>query len=144
MAIQVNSSSSPSSPPATIHRSSWHSPVPYLFGCLAAMLTLIAFALLILAYSYWKLSNEMQSSDEVGRDLEPGNLEHDPKPDHYNARPVFEQKYLVIMAGDVKPTFLATPICGRATSFGGSGSRSNSTSKPGLDVAEEKKGVNRE
>lgn len=31
--------------------SAWHSPVPYLFGGLAAMLGLIAFALLILACS---------------------------------------------------------------------------------------------
>lgn len=30
-------------------RSTWHSPVPYLFGGLAAVLGLIAFALLILA-----------------------------------------------------------------------------------------------
>ncbi|EMS45822.1 hypothetical protein TRIUR3_28536 [Triticum urartu] len=36
--------------------SPWQSPVPYLFGGLAAMLGLIAFALLILACSYWKLS----------------------------------------------------------------------------------------
>ncbi|VAI80657.1 unnamed protein product [Triticum turgidum subsp. durum] len=36
--------------------STWQSPVPYLFGGLAAMLGLIALALLILACSYWKLS----------------------------------------------------------------------------------------
>ncbi|KAL4197360.1 hypothetical protein AMTRI_Chr04g187940 [Amborella trichopoda] len=40
---------------STVH-SPWHSPVPYLFGGLAAMLGLIAFALLILACSFWKLS----------------------------------------------------------------------------------------
>ncbi|PPS09329.1 hypothetical protein GOBAR_AA11312 [Gossypium barbadense] len=45
------------SPPAMGQpRSPWHSPVPYLFGGLAAMLGLIAFALLILACSYWRLS----------------------------------------------------------------------------------------
>ncbi|KAL6567841.1 hypothetical protein OROGR_001509 [Orobanche gracilis] len=43
-------------PQVSVQRSQWHSPVPYLFGGLAAMLGLIAFALLILACSYWKLS----------------------------------------------------------------------------------------
>lgn len=38
-------------------RSPWQSPVPYLFGGLAAMLGLITLALLILACSYWKLNS---------------------------------------------------------------------------------------
>ncbi|EAZ21955.1 hypothetical protein OsJ_05607 [Oryza sativa Japonica Group] len=37
-------------------RSPWQSPVPYLFGGLAAMLGLIALSLLALACSYWKLA----------------------------------------------------------------------------------------
>ncbi|GKC32097.1 glutamine dumper 2-like protein [Tanacetum coccineum] len=45
---------SPSSP-LSPQPSPWHSPVPYLFGGLAAMMGLIAFALLVLACSYWKL-----------------------------------------------------------------------------------------
>ncbi|KAE8710356.1 Protein GLUTAMINE DUMPER 1 [Hibiscus syriacus] len=60
---------------SSIHPSPWHSPVPYLFGGLAAMLGLIAFALLILACSYWKLSGyleEEESSVEAERDLEGG------------------------------------------------------------------------
>ncbi|KAK1372395.1 Glutamine dumper 1 [Heracleum sosnowskyi] len=97
------------SPPATvITRSPWNSPVPYLFGGLAAMLGLIVFALLILACSYWKLSGRMQ--EENDRDLEVG----DHKPENSSAKDfpvVFEEKIVVIMAGDVKPTFLATPMC---------------------------------
>ncbi|KAI4381101.1 hypothetical protein MLD38_007209 [Melastoma candidum] len=99
-------------------RSPWHSPVPYLFGGLAAMLGLIAFALLILACSYWKLSGYLEggnaeSSDGQRRDLESGNKDEEPqKP------PVFEEKVLVIMAGQVKPTFLATPASSRSSSFG--------------------------
>uniref|UniRef100_A0A6V7QRM9 Uncharacterized protein n=1 Tax=Ananas comosus var. bracteatus TaxID=296719 RepID=A0A6V7QRM9_ANACO len=42
-------------PPLSVPQSVWHSPVSFLFGGLAAMLGLIAFALLILACSYWKL-----------------------------------------------------------------------------------------
>ena len=52
------------------HSSTWHSPVPYLFGGLAAMLGLIAFALLILACSYWKLSGQLQNEENAERDLE--------------------------------------------------------------------------
>ncbi|KAG2240685.1 hypothetical protein Bca52824_097115 [Brassica carinata] len=76
--------------------SPWHSPVPYLFGGLAAMLGLIAFALLILACSYWRLRD---------RDLEAGDV----KPDKAVKAVPLPEKFLVIMAGDVKPTYLATP-----------------------------------
>lgn len=33
------------------------------------------------------------------------------------ALPVFEEKFLVIMAGEVKPTYLATPVCSRNVPF---------------------------
>nr|GFA24245.1 protein glutamine dumper 2-like [Tanacetum cinerariifolium] len=51
-----------------VQRSPWHSPVPYLFGGLAAMLGLIAFALLILACSYWKISPARERDLEAGED----------------------------------------------------------------------------
>ncbi|CAJ2649702.1 protein glutamine dumper 3-like [Trifolium pratense] len=102
--------------------SPWHSPVPYLFGGLAAMLGLIAFALLILACSYWKLSGYLEGNNESERDLEAGqgNNETDQKP-----QKPYEEKILVIMAGQNKPTFLATPSMSsssastsRSSSFG--------------------------
>ncbi|XP_021723807.1 protein GLUTAMINE DUMPER 2-like [Chenopodium quinoa] len=90
-------------------RSPWHSPVPYLFGGLAAMLGLIAFALLILACSYWRLSrdNDPQQQSNEGGDLESG--EKGEGVSKINGAPVFEEKIVVIMAGNDKPTFLATP-----------------------------------
>uniref|UniRef100_A0A0E0EM44 Uncharacterized protein n=1 Tax=Oryza meridionalis TaxID=40149 RepID=A0A0E0EM44_9ORYZ len=96
--------------------SAWHSPVPYLFGGLAAMLGLIAFALLILACSYWKLSGYLEGgagNDDGGASADgakPAASELPP--------PIWEEKILVIMAGDVKPTYLATPMSSRASSFG--------------------------
>ncbi|XP_052164424.1 protein GLUTAMINE DUMPER 3-like [Oryza glaberrima] len=100
--------------------SAWHSPVPYLFGGLAAMLGLIAFALLILACSYWKLSGYLEGgaggrggNDDGGAPadgVKPAASELPP--------PIWEEKILVIMAGDVKPTYLATPMSSRASSFG--------------------------
>ncbi|NP_001151217.1 GDU1 [Zea mays] len=96
--------------------SAWHSPVPYLFGGLAAMLGLIAFALLILACSYWKLSGYLEGgAGEGGSGAGAGG----DKPAASDLPPpVWEEKILVIMAGDVKPTYLATPMSSRASSFG--------------------------
>ncbi|KAK7347682.1 hypothetical protein VNO80_22220 [Phaseolus coccineus] len=93
--------------------SPWHSPVPYLFGGLAAMLGLIAFALLILACSYWKLSGYLEGNGETERDLEAGEgkTEQDQKPQRQ-----YEEKILVIMAGQEKPTFLATPSVSSSSS----------------------------
>lgn len=105
--------------PSMIPHSPWHSPVPYLFGGLAAMLGLIAFALLILACSYWKLSGYLQNGErgEEDRDLEVGEGKGDET--QKGGDPVMEQKFLVIMAGKVKPTFLATPVSSsRYSSFG--------------------------
>lgn len=89
------------------------------------MLGLIAFALLILACSYWKISAE----EDRERDLESGNSDEngDSKPITHKEPPVFEEKYVVIMAGQVKPTFLATQISSGASSFGSCSCRSNST-----------------
>ncbi|KAF8400386.1 hypothetical protein HHK36_013684 [Tetracentron sinense] len=98
----------------SVQHSPWHSPVPYLFGGLAAMLGLIAFALLILACSYWKLSGSMENGEEGERDLENGGNGGET----VRVPPVFEEKIVVIMAGDQKPTFLATPMSSRASSFG--------------------------
>ncbi|KAF4348027.1 hypothetical protein G4B88_003494 [Cannabis sativa] len=96
---------SPSPATATVEgqRSPWHSPVPYLFGGLAAMLGLIAFALLILACSYWRLNGQNNNDGERddNRDLENGS--GDGEKDSVKGVKVYEEKFLVIMAGDEKP-----------------------------------------
>ncbi|KAI3772002.1 hypothetical protein L6452_03176 [Arctium lappa] len=138
MSIQSASSLSPSSSAAmSAQRSPWHSPVPYLFGGLAAMLGLIAFALLILACSYWKLSGYLDNRPDAERDLESGDSDTKPDNDDDKTPTVLEEKYLVIMAGEARPTYLATPVSSIASSFGGSGCcscRSDST------VSKEKEG----
>ncbi|KAJ7955743.1 Protein GLUTAMINE DUMPER like [Quillaja saponaria] len=119
------------SPVTAQQHSPWHSPVPYLFGGLAAMLGLIALALLILACSYWKLSGYLESNGggDGERDLEAGEgkgTDETQKP-----QPVYEEKILVIMAGQEKATHLATPISSsntsRSSSFGDNSSSSSST-----------------
>ncbi|BBG92905.1 glutamine dumper 3 [Prunus dulcis] len=127
-------------PAVTSQRSPWHSPVPYLFGGLAAMLGLIAFALLILACSYWKLSGYLESGENGAgseQDLEAGE---GGKGDEtaQKAPPVFEEKILVIMAGDAKPTFLATPMSSRSSSFGDNSSNSSSSSSCSCSEKSEK------
>ncbi|KAK9055213.1 hypothetical protein SSX86_026295 [Deinandra increscens subsp. villosa] len=124
------------SSPVIVHRSPWHSPVPYLFGGLAAMLSLIAFALLILACSYSKHAGDRDDAGADGeRDLEAG----DSKPENSGKElpPVFEEKYLVIMAGEANPTYLATPVSSRASSFGSCSCRSNSSEKSSTEMTEE-------
>ncbi|GLJ43177.1 hypothetical protein SUGI_0896360 [Cryptomeria japonica] len=76
------------------------SPIPYLFGGVAAMLALIAVALLILACSFWKLSGH---SGEANDD---GSVE---KKTEVWKEEDSEKKVVVIMAGDAEPTFLAKP-----------------------------------
>lgn len=114
-----------SAPLSMQDKSPWHSPVPYLFGGLAAMLGLIAFALLILACSYWKLSSRLDNSDELPEsDLEAGD---GPTGNVKEAQVVFDEKCLVIMAGQDIPTYLATPMWSRATSFDSNSSCSTET-----------------
>ncbi|CAI8605993.1 unnamed protein product [Vicia faba] len=89
-------------PPAMLNThpntsSLWHTPIPYLFGGLAAIMGLMALALLALACSY--------CSNNQDDDLD--NKESHPQ----TKQPIkaYEEKILVIMAGNEKPTFLATP-----------------------------------
>ncbi|KAL3744090.1 hypothetical protein ACJRO7_013358 [Eucalyptus globulus] len=121
-------------PTAAAQRSPWHSPVPYLFGGLAAMLGLIAFALLILACSYWRLSGYLEGNGEGGdRDIEAGEAKNDEDDETKKKKEAaFEEKILVIMAGQVKPTFLATPVSSsastsRSSSFGDNSSAATSS-----------------
>lgn len=79
------------------------------------MLGLIVFALLILACSFRRLSRQEERDLEAGGDEKPANS--------VKALPEFEEKYLVIMAGDVNPTFLATPVCSKACNSFGEDSR---------------------
>lgn len=131
-----SSAIAPAGPP----RSPWHSPVPYLFGGLAAMLGLIAFALLILACSYWKLSGNLEENQEG--DIEEGNNNSNGNGDDGKMMepPILEEKFLVIMAGQLKPTYIATPsLSSRASSFGSSSScTASSESSTEKSEAEEK------
>jgi hypothetical protein len=110
--------------PMAAPNSPWQSPVPYLFGGLAAMLGLIALALLILACSYWKLSgyldagrDQRAAGEAAGADGEKGSATGAARP----AAGVREH-VVVIMAGEDRPTFLATPAASRAVAELGAGS----------------------
>ncbi|XP_045804966.1 protein GLUTAMINE DUMPER 5-like [Trifolium pratense] len=112
--ITNTNSLAPSSSTTSMTHSSWHSPIPYLFGGLAAMLGLIAFALLILACSYWRLSGQLQDDEENNN----RNIENEKEGENSKNESVkvYEEKFLVIMAGDQNPTFLATPVFPKSSS----------------------------
>ena len=103
---------------ATAPHSPWQSPVPYLFGGLAAILGLITFALLILACSYWKLSGYLDADRDrrAGSSGEGGGADGEKGSAAGAARPAagFQEHVVVIMAGEERPTFLATPAASRA------------------------------
>ncbi|XP_010049841.2 protein GLUTAMINE DUMPER 5-like [Eucalyptus grandis] len=120
--LSVATVSTPPAVPMAMQRSPWHSPVPYLFGGLAAMLGLIGFALLILACSYWRLSGS--SSSAQGDEENGGEAKTVDGEGYSKAVKVYEEKIVVIMAGDEKPRFLATPVCSRGPSFGDSQGKS--------------------
>ncbi|CAL9122934.1 unnamed protein product, partial [Musa textilis] len=90
-------------------------PLLYLFGGLAAMLGLVGFALSLLACAYWKLSGHFERGGaERGAKLEPATA---------TPATFYKQEVVVVMAGDEKPTYLATPIPSGASSFGGRSSK---------------------
>ena len=137
----TQTSSSPSPATAQIPHSSWHSPIPFLFGGLGAMLALITFALLILACSYLKLSGYNDDSNGEEQDGEGKQSDNGAKP-----AVGFVEQYVVIMAGDKKPMFLATPIASRAASSSEKTAKDEEREKPdgsasrvGGDLAEELK-----
>ncbi|KAJ6834262.1 protein GLUTAMINE DUMPER 5 [Iris pallida] len=94
--------------------SAWRSPIPYLFGGLAAMLGLIAFALLILAFSYWRISgfldDDAAAAAEADRSSAAAASSAGKPAGRKPAAASSEEGFVVVvMAGDDKPTFLATP-----------------------------------
>nr|XP_043618349.1 protein GLUTAMINE DUMPER 6-like [Erigeron canadensis] len=85
----------------------WSSPVPYLFGGLAMMLILIACALVILVCSYKKPFSSSQNSSENDTD----DHEKQSMPEfRMELAPEMEPKIVIIMPGDLNPTYLAKPV----------------------------------
>ncbi|XVF31654.1 hypothetical protein REPUB_Repub17cG0009900 [Reevesia pubescens] len=77
----------------------WKSPIPFLFGSLAIVLLLIIVSLVMLVCSYRKSS---ANSPQDSTDEKPAK--------HIISVLDAEPKIVVIMAGNHKPTYLATPV----------------------------------
>ncbi|KAJ6707576.1 PROTEIN GLUTAMINE DUMPER 6-LIKE [Salix viminalis] len=79
----------------------WRSPIPYLFGSLGILLSIIAVALITLACSYCRKHCGNSSSDERAK---PAAIPL--------STPVLdaEPTIVVILAGENKPTYLAAPV----------------------------------
>lgn len=121
--------------PESRQHSSWHSPVPYLFGGLAAMLGLVAFALLILACSYWRLSGHFDTrnntnSSQSQQDLEAGaEKEGEDHEEDEKKEKVLEEKIVVIVAGRENTMYLAKPILSPSGSNCSTSSSSNCSTR---------------
>ncbi|KAL0915462.1 hypothetical protein M5K25_015880 [Dendrobium thyrsiflorum] len=76
----------------------WQSPVPYLFGGLAAMMVLIAIALIVLAC--------YQQKSQVGESRTPAIQPEKPAAFLTEVEP----RVVVIMAGDELPSFVGKPL----------------------------------
>jgi len=96
----INNSSNVS---VTAHHTEWSWPVPFLFGGLAAMMVLVAFALIILAWSYWKTFDSQSNGQSINASVELGVQTE------ISGEDIEEEKVVVIMAGQQNPTFLARP-----------------------------------
>ncbi|OAY82398.1 Protein GLUTAMINE DUMPER 3 [Ananas comosus] len=121
-------------PPLSVPQSVWHSPVSFLFGGLAAMLGLIAFALLILACSYWKLYAHIYGGGGGSATAAAPKLEAAAEA---AASPPPPSSFVVVMAGNDKPTFIAMPMRGRAVDVpmqGGGGGGDEGALRVCLDV----------
>lgn len=102
----------------------WKSPIPYLFGGLALMLILISVALVILVCNYKKRGSSLQSSnsdEEMKQGMSMNVVMVNSEPE-----------VLVIMAGEVKPTFLAKPIINSSSPYCTCGAESSSIQSSGL------------
>ncbi|TXG49574.1 hypothetical protein EZV62_025449 [Acer yangbiense] len=97
-----------------------HSPLPYLFGGLAALLGLIAISILLLVCSYRKHSNWRWREWRNGGGDQDLEAEEGGRGDN-TAQHTVEEMIPVIMAGELKPTYLATPM---SYPFGGESSKS--------------------
>lgn len=88
------------------------------------MICLIAFALIVLACSFWKVSQGLADSGDDRGDTEMGPIEM-----RTEVAGDYEEPIPVIMAGDQEPRYLATPVCRQ----GGDCSRKSE----GQEIAEE-------
>lgn len=89
------------------------SPIPYLLAGLAAMLALVAFSLIVLACSYWKMVG--CAEEENTETTNPGTSSAqaiDIPSCRMGQAGISDDctKVVVIMAGEDKPTFLARPM----------------------------------
>ncbi|MFS7947872.1 putative protein glutamine dumper [Helianthus anomalus] len=95
----------------------WSSPIPYLFVGLALMLTLIAFALIILVCTFKKPYSSSSSLDSSENGT--GDRDKSSVPEFHVELPVeMEQKLVIVMPGDINPTYLAKPAPPNCTNSG--------------------------
>ncbi|KAM3286360.1 hypothetical protein P3S67_025159 [Capsicum chacoense] len=85
----------------------WNSTVPYLFGGLAFIFLLISVALVILACAHCR--KKSRNSLPISREENNGTMIPTNVHNQIEVIVTMKPKIVVIMAGDDKPSYLATP-----------------------------------
>lgn len=93
----------------------WHSPALYLFVGVAGMLALIGLTSMVLLCFWWKIGGGQVVANDPER-VNPGIIEG--KEENLSCEIDKEEKVLVIMPGDEKPTFLAKELSSASTADG--------------------------
>jgi len=98
--------------------SAWRSPVTFLLGGVALMIAMIAFACIILACSYVRHpfgsnseENEISEQSEESGAMYGYRIDTMKKITPSDRSEGAHREVVVIMAGDVTPTFIANPTC---------------------------------
>lgn len=93
----------------------WHSPALYLFAGVAGMLALIGLTSMVLLCFWWRIGGGQVEADDPER-VSAGIIEG--KEEILSCEIDKEEKVLVIMPGDEKPSFLAKELSSAFTADG--------------------------
>ena len=96
----------------------WRSPALYLFVGVAGMLALIGLTSMVLLCFWWKIGGGHVDANDPER-VNPGSIEG--KEEIICCEIDKEEKVLVIMPGDEKPTFLAKELSSASATSDASG-----------------------
>ncbi|KAK9116414.1 hypothetical protein Sjap_015361 [Stephania japonica] len=90
----------------------WHTPLPFLFGGIAAAILLIAVSLVILLCTNYRSSSSSSSSSFTTHDIDVEKARAQPS---MMPSQMQEPKFVVVMAGNDVPTYIAKPFAATNT-----------------------------
>jgi hypothetical protein len=92
-----------------LHNTLWHSPAPYLLGGVCVIVLLLALAFILLIWSNLRTASNEDSSNEGAHMINIEDGEKNAETRLFGCDKKTVESVIVIMAGDERPSFLATP-----------------------------------